>query len=212
MSTTWSESQNMDDLHKRALNGDMVAYDAWAPIYEKSMADMGYKGPQIIADRFVQNLEQENSQLHEKDSLRVLDIGCGTGWVVDAILKTSKMAGRYVFTGADIHQGMLKQAEDKGTYQDLQKIDLNNASLDGKYDVIISSGTFVDGHVRLEKIFDLLDQNLADNGMLIVVARSSVWDPTMTAKLEALGWESHHEHIEGYADNVTAESILIKRK
>jgi hypothetical protein len=46
---------------------------------------------------------------------------------------------------------------DKGTYQDLQKIDLNNASLDGKYDVIISSGTFVDGHVRLEKIFDLLD-------------------------------------------------------
>ena len=108
MSTTWSESQNMDYLHKRALNGDMVAYDAWAPIYEKSMADMGYKGPLIIADRFVQNLEQENSQLHEKDSLTVLDIGCGTGWVVDAILKTTKMAGRYVFTGADIHQGMLK--------------------------------------------------------------------------------------------------------
>jgi predicted TPR repeat methyltransferase len=157
MSTTWSESQNMDDLHKRALNGDMVAYDAWAPIYEKTMADAGYRGPEIFADRFVQNLEQENSQLHEKDSLSVLDIGCGTGWVVDAILKTSRMVGRYVFTGADIHQGMLKYAEDKGTYQDLQKIDLNNASLDGKYDVIISSGTFVDGHVKLEKIFDLLD-------------------------------------------------------
>ncbi len=56
MSTTWSESQNMDDLHKRALNGDMVAYDAWAPIYEKTMADAGYRGPEIFAGRFVQNL------------------------------------------------------------------------------------------------------------------------------------------------------------
>jgi predicted TPR repeat methyltransferase len=157
ISKTWSESRNMDDLHKRALDGDMVAYDAWAPIYEKSVVDIGYKGPEIFAERFVQNLEQENSHLHEKDLLSVLDIGCGTGLIVDAILKTSKMVGRYVFTGADIHQGMLKYAEDKGTYQDLQKIDLNNASLDGKYDVIISSGTFIEGHVKLEKIFDLLE-------------------------------------------------------
>jgi predicted TPR repeat methyltransferase len=85
MATSWSESQNMDDLHKRVLNGDMEAYDAWAPTYEQGMADAGYKGPEIFAEKFVQNLEQENSQLHEKDSVSVLDIGCGTGWVVDSI-------------------------------------------------------------------------------------------------------------------------------
>jgi predicted TPR repeat methyltransferase len=85
MTHAWVESDGMHELHKQTLNGDLKAYDDWAPIYEKTMEDMGYKGPDMLAARFVQNLELENSQLHQKDLVSVLDIGCGTGWGVDAI-------------------------------------------------------------------------------------------------------------------------------
>jgi predicted TPR repeat methyltransferase len=109
---------------------------------------------------------------------------------------------------------MLKLAEAKGIYKDLQAIDLNNKSLDGKWDVIVSTGTFVEGHVKLEVIFELLEKNLSENGIFMVTTRSTFWDQSVTAKLEALGWQCTHETMEGYmaSGGVSAEFVLVKKK
>jgi predicted TPR repeat methyltransferase len=212
-STTWAEAENMQDLHKEVLNGNIAAYDNWAPLYDANMIDIGYTGPAQLATRFAKNLEENSSRLTGQDSISVLDIGCGTGLTVDAILKNSKSPSCYIFTGVDIHNGMLKLAEAKGIYKDLQAIDLNNECLDGKWDVIVSTGTFVEGHVKLEVIFELLEKNLSENGMLMVTTRSTFWDQSVTARLEALGWECTHETIEGYMGaGVSAEFMLVKRK
>jgi predicted TPR repeat methyltransferase len=211
--TTWAEAENMEDYHKEVLNGNIAAYDNWAPLYDASMVDIGYTGPAQLATRFTKNLEESVSELTGRDLISVLDIGCGTGLTVDAILKNSKSPSRYIFTGVDIHGGMLKLAEAKGIYKFLQEIDLNHQCLEGKWDVIVSTGTFVEGHVKLEVIFELLEKNLSEDGMLMVTTRSTFWNQSVPARMEALGWECTRETMEGYMGaGVSAEFLLVKRK
>jgi predicted TPR repeat methyltransferase len=84
-STTWAQAENMEDYHKEVLNGNIAAYDNWAPLYDASMVEIGYTGPAQLATRFTKNLEESVSELTGRDSISVLDIGCGTGLTVDAI-------------------------------------------------------------------------------------------------------------------------------
>lgn len=118
-------------------------YRSWAATYDETFAEaMGYAAPARIAALFDSRWRGDG---------RILDIGCGTGLVAEAL------AARPV-DGLDISAEMLGVAGEKGAYDRLIEGDLT-ATLhipDGVYDGLISAGTFTHGHVGPEALDELV--------------------------------------------------------
>lgn len=118
-------------------------YRTWADSYDQTFAEkMGYAAPARIAALF----DGQWSGMGP-----VLDVGCGTGLVADA-LKTRPV------DGLDISAEMLGVAAEKGIYERLIEGDLT-AKLDipdGVYGGLISAGTFTHGHVGPEALDELV--------------------------------------------------------
>lgn len=106
----------MDQEHKDVLNGDMAPYEKWAPMYEEGMAKVGYLGPRCLAPQVSTVLE---THFKDKDSVSVLDIGCGTGLTSREIVKVVTNSEKLAFTGVDISPAMLEEAKATGLYKDL---------------------------------------------------------------------------------------------
>ena len=89
-------------------------YNQSANAFEQRLVkQLGYQAPSILVDELVQQGHSEFSH--------ILDLGCGTGLLGDALkgkIKTDWLVGQ------DLSSAMLKQAEDKGEYQHLIKGDL----------------------------------------------------------------------------------------
>lgn len=57
----------------------------------------------------------------------------------------------------------------------------------GKFNALFSSGTFVECHVKLHVISDLIKHNLLPGGVLVATVRSGIWDDKIKLDLEKLG-------------------------
>lgn len=86
----------------------------------------------------------------------ILDVGCGTGLVAEAIHQSRPEA---VIDGVDISPDMLDKAREKGDYRDLLEADLtvDFSHLPRGYAAIVSAGTFTHGHLGPASLAPLLD-------------------------------------------------------
>jgi len=113
-------------------------YRDWAGSYDQQLEwGLRYVAPAVIA--------QMLSVAEPDHTVRVLDIGCGTGLVGVSLSKL----GFAHLDGLDFSSQMLNEARIKGVYRDLIQADLNE-SLDltpSSYGAAISCGTFTHGHV-----------------------------------------------------------------
>jgi ubiquinone/menaquinone biosynthesis C-methylase UbiE len=84
---------------------------------------------------------------------RILDVGCGTGLVGMELAK----AGFTNYDGIDISQEMLNIAKDKN-YSGLFEGSLNTGLpfKDNEYDAILCVGVFTHGHVRADRLTELV--------------------------------------------------------
>lgn len=134
----------------RSLEGPedtRALYDDWAEDYDAEVADAkGYLGPQQTAGVVAEALPDRAAGL--------LDVGCGTGLVGEALAP-------YGFTavdGVDLSPGMLEQARAKGVYRRLFAGDLL-AGLelpDGAYDAAVGVGVFSVSHIAVPALEELL--------------------------------------------------------
>ncbi len=109
-------------------------YAEWAGTYDSAFAARsGYRPARRVAETFVAAGGREP----------VLDAGCGTGLIADAL------PDGLVIDGIDISPDMLAQARAKGRYRTLVKADLTRPLplQDGIYRGLVSAGTFTHGHV-----------------------------------------------------------------
>tara|TARA_Y100000591_G_C21701278_1_gene628428 strand:- start:231 stop:881 length:651 start_codon:yes stop_codon:yes gene_type:complete len=145
------------DLHDLSLDPKMdkeKIYDKWAETYEGYVNKLNYLAPKNVAKEVFDFLEGMKI-----DHLKILDFGCGTGLLGQELKKV--LEGRYTFDigGVDISEKMIEKCREKMVYNSLVKKDLFKEELSDKksYDLIVSSGVFLEGHVSFKMVDVLLD-------------------------------------------------------
>ena len=136
-----------------ALNSDAQSralYRDWAETYDETMLQgLQYQSPATVARLLADHLPARQA--------RVLDIGCGTGLLGQALATH----GFTRIDGLDVSPEMMEVARRRGVYGDLIAADLNQPLpvADALYEGMSCCGTFTHGHVGagcLDELFRVL--------------------------------------------------------
>ena len=152
----------------KTTNEVMKYYDEWGEQnkYNKDMVEWNYTGPQETVEVF------KKYELN-KDSL-IFDAGCGTGLVG---IELKKYSYDFTLDGIDVSEKMIEKAQAKQIYNKIFNIDLHKEDFkeEQKYNFIISSGVFLEGHVNFD-VINKLYKILEKDGIIIVTIRNSYKD------------------------------------
>jgi predicted TPR repeat methyltransferase len=132
-------------------------FDSFAATFESKLARLHYRAPALVAAML------EDSGLQPAKSLDVLDAGCGTGLCGPLIAPYARR-----LTGVDLSAGMLKQATEKGVYDETLQAELTQylAEHPDAFDLIVSADTLV-YFGALEDVAAAAAAALRPGGMLI---------------------------------------------
>jgi len=141
-------------------------YDEWAESYDEDLASWSYRAPGVVAETVV---------TRQPDARSVLDVGCGTGLVGQA-LRARGCAARIV--GLDISQTSLLVAHRTGSYDELEPADLQQP-LDvesDSVDVLVCAGvmTYLPD---VEAAWREFARVVRPGGLVVVTQREDLWDP-----------------------------------
>lgn len=109
-------------------------FDGMARQFDQQLQSLGYNAPELMARKVLPLLRRDRQA-------RVLDLGCGTGFLGAALAP----AGAHV-TGIDLSAEMLRRAQARGVYAKLVKGELVEQMrlLDaGSFDAVLAADVFV---------------------------------------------------------------------
>ena len=140
-------------------------YNAWAKGYDRDIRDWSYRAPEEAAAQLAPHLPNNHP--------RVLDIGCGTGLVAEALLEVCGCS----ITGIDISEVSLELAQQRGIYRELRRCDLQNLPLPfagDSFDAAVSIGvmTYIADPAPL--LADLC-RLVRSNGHILFTHRNDNW-------------------------------------
>ena len=155
-------------------------YDAWAQGYDEDLTSWSYQAPAVVAETVL---------AHRPSARSVLDVGCGTGLVGQA-LRARGLAGRLV--GLDLSQSSLEVARDRGAYDSLECTDLQQGLTldDGRFDAVVCVGvmTYLPD---VEAVWRELARVARPGGIVVVTQREDLWDarecPAVVDRLQREG-------------------------
>jgi predicted TPR repeat methyltransferase len=188
-------------LRQGATDTDAVKsyYDEMADHYDETLAGWQYRAPGDACDLLVPHLPP---------GARVLDLGCGTGLLGQALMQR----GTFHLDGIDISDASLRHAQGRGCYMRLIRHDLQRLPLpvqDDSYDAAAAVGVMSYIADAAALLRDLC-RALRPGGLIIFTQRTDFWQardfPAMIARLHAEGvWSpvtiSHpRDYIPGHAD------------
>ncbi len=104
------------------------------------------------------------TEITKRSPAKVLDIGCGEGWLVDSLSKLS------IDTfGIDAVPAFIKYAKNnkKGRYKILKYEDINNKNLHEKFDIIVCNFSLL-GKSSVEHVFKNIPNLLNKEGSFII--------------------------------------------
>lgn len=145
----------------------MALYDKWAATYNNDLApdSQDYVAPLLTA--------QTALQFSPNRKGAILDAGCGTGLVGEALT----LGGATVVDGLDLSPAMLKVAEKTGVYRHLDVGDMTKplAKPSNMYDVITCAGTFTHGHVGPDPALRELVRLARRGGVVVATVIEDLW-------------------------------------
>jgi predicted TPR repeat methyltransferase len=149
----------------RTVDEARELYDAWAPTYDDHdvSAAMGYAAPERVAER-VAGLVPSDAD--------VLDAGCGTGQVGEALADR----GFRSVDGLDVSPGMVARARKRRAYHDLGPADLT-ARLPGasdKFTVLTCVGALQPGHLGPSALTEFV-RVVVRGGYIVATVGESEW-------------------------------------
>lgn len=156
LKTVYSET-NSSRLNKH--------YKNWANLYDTDMSSWGYAYP-LQLNKILTN------KLKLKKTIKILDAGCGTGYVAEVL---SKLNYKNI-TGIDFSEEMLAIARSKKIYKKLicqslnEKIELRSK----QFELIICTGVLTSGHVGPSAINELV-RLLKPQGFFVCSIAESVY-------------------------------------
>lgn len=123
------------DTTPRRADEDYVrhTFDGFAPAFDRILAGLGYRAPQLVAAALEQCLGEPRALL------TALDVGCGTG-LLGVLIRPWCLN----LTGVDLSPGMLTQARAREVYQTLVEAELTaylRATAPAALDVITCADT-----------------------------------------------------------------------
>lgn len=152
-----TDTDKRTDLHSayslETPDESLSLYHRWADQYETDMTEgLGYCYPKKVAACYVEMAEQDDGP--------VVDIGCGTGLVGEAL----RDHGNWLIDGLDISEAMLAMAARKQCYRHLYAVDLTEplSNSEAPWGGLISAGTYTHGHLGPQTIPPLLEHLRAD--------------------------------------------------
>ena len=140
-------------------------YKNWANLYDIDMSSWGYAYP-LQLNKILTN------KLRLKKTIKILDAGCGTGYVAEVL---SKLNYKNI-TGIDFSEEMLTIARSKKIYKKLmcqslnEKIELRSK----QFELIICTGVLTSGHVGPSALHELV-RILKPQGFFICSIAESVY-------------------------------------
>ena len=156
LKTVYSET-NSSRLNKH--------YKNWANLYDTDMSSWGYAYPLKLSKILINKLKL-------KKSIKILDAGCGTGYVAEVLNKLNYKN----ITGIDFSEEMLAIAKSKKIYRKLVCQSLNEKiKLRSKqFELIICTGVLTSGHVGPSAMNELV-RLLKPQGSFICSIAESVY-------------------------------------
>jgi ubiquinone/menaquinone biosynthesis C-methylase UbiE len=174
-------------------------YDDLADSYDETLEAWQYQAPQDACDLLAPCLV---------DGARVLDVGCGTGLLAEALLQR----GHYTVQGIDISERSLRLAARRAGYAGLLQHDLQKLPLplqDNAFEAAACVGVL--SYIEdAEALMRDLCRCVRPGGVITFTQRTDFWQerqfPDMIARLERDGlWINRHitpplQYIPGHAD------------
>ena len=140
-------------------------YKNWANLYDTDMSSWGYAYP-LQLNKILTN------KLRLKKTIKILDAGCGTGYVAEVLNKLNYKN----IIGIDFSEEMLVIARSKKIYKKLicqslnEKIELRSK----QFELIICTGVLTSGHVGPSAINELV-RLLKPQGFFVCSIAESVY-------------------------------------
>ena len=138
LKTVYSETSSLE-LNKH--------YKKWSNRYDQDMQEWGYAYPVQL-----KKILKENLRI--KKNIKILDAGCGTGYVAEALVELKFKN----IVGIDFSQAMLEIAKQKKIYSKLicqslnEKIKLRS----NQFELVICTGVLTSGHVGPNSLQELI--------------------------------------------------------
>jgi predicted TPR repeat methyltransferase len=178
-------------------------FDEYAHTFDKSLVEgLGYQTPARIAEQIAPWLATRSTT---PPSLRVLDLGCGTGLMGPLLAPAAA-----TLVGVDLSPKMLEKAKERG-YTALHAAELVaflQSSTAASYDLIVATDVF-NYFGDLSAVFTESQRVLAPGGLFAfsVEAMTAAPDTPDDAPFR-LGASSRFQHQEGYIRSLAAQSAL----
>ena len=133
-------------------------FDAFAPDFEKTLADLEYQAPKLVYDTLKKYLK---TSLFTK--CFILDLGCGTGLCGEQL---KNLAVNRKLIGVDLSEKMLEIAEKKGIYNKLVNDDLCHYLENSEYFYqVIAASDVLTYFGDLTKVFVRVSRCLLPDGL-----------------------------------------------
>lgn len=146
-------------------------YNSLAGCYNAMMHHQQYTCPHTAAD-----LIRQHMQVESPDVTKVLDIGCGTGLVGQALVEDE--VHPYVIHGLDFALNAIAVAAETGAYSRFIEYDLTQLPTpleSGLYDAVTCIGTL--GHLNnFEAMMRECCRLVKAEGLIVFTQRDDVWD------------------------------------
>lgn len=169
MDYTKNETLHNESLKNNTNNNEI--YNNWADSYDNYVKSKKYTGPKELVDKLYNIIMSNKIENYKK--INILDFGCGTGLIGEEIKRRMMIVS---LDGIDISEHMIIKCLNKNCYNKIFNIDISKDSLKkeylNKYDYIISSGVFLEGHVDFSFISILLNY-IKKSGLLLITIRKS---------------------------------------
>lgn len=180
-------------------------FDQYAHTFDKSLVEgLGYQTPARIAEQIAPWLA---TRATTPPTLRVLDLGCGTGLMGPLVAPSAA-----TLVGVDLSPKMLENAQGRG-YTALHAAELVaflQSSAAASYDLIVATDVF-NYFGDLSAVFTEARRVLAPSGLFAfsVEALNTPADSTANDTPFRLGASSRFQHQESYIRSLAAQSGLL---
>jgi predicted TPR repeat methyltransferase len=171
-------------------------FDQFSADYDARMLDqLGYSAPRIL--RELAALVMPTAENH---SLRILDLGCGTGLAGEEFRDLAS-----ALDGVDLSPAMIEKARERGIYRALEVADIENLGRTGAtYDLVLAADTLV-YLGALNSTFDSIYTALAPDGFFLFTVEEHAGGGF------ELGPKRRWRHSEGYLREQAARCGLDVR-
>ncbi|MBK3509561.1 MULTISPECIES: class I SAM-dependent methyltransferase [Pseudomonas] len=158
-------------------------YETWSTDYDNDVSEENYCGPLVISDLLTSLLgNADTNNRKPRSALRIMDACCGTGLVG----KQLTQRGFSTIDGCDLSPAMTQLARQTQAYGALYGgVDLtehNTLIADSGYDATLCCGAFIEGHLPIEAIHELIRMT-APGGLLLFSTRCTFYEAENFADL-----------------------------